>query len=271
MRVQLTKVRMREVERDGRTSVRASRRGYLEVAYVRVARDGRDTLTLRTRDGSAQDVPRGRVVVGNRVSTRSFTGGISVEAGSRYALTQTTWRYGRQLPRGQRIGLVVTRSGYGESLRAREQHVELDDPALTLPAEPGREHVLVYAATPEDRAYVIPLGIPVVGYDLDDPWWGTWQTYSGGADRDDPTLHRTIVASDADGAGPHAQQVRVRRTVRVVDLVVDGPSVTFASTDPGTRFVAVIPASVAGDTGTHRHPVGAHAVGGRARLDIWRR
>ena len=96
VRVQLTKVRTREVERDGRTSVRASRRGYLEVAYVRVARDGRDTLTLRTRDGSAQYVPRGRLVVGNPVSNRSFTGGISVEAGSRYALTQTTWRYGRQ-------------------------------------------------------------------------------------------------------------------------------------------------------------------------------
>lgn len=245
VRVQLTKVRMREVKQDGRTPVEASRRGYLEVAYVRVARDGRDTLTLRTRGGSAQYVPRGRVVVGNRVTTRSFTSGISVEAGSRYALTQTTWRYGRQLTRGQRIGFVVAMSGYAESLRAREHHVDLDDPALTLPAEPGREHVLVYAATPLDRAYVIPLGIPVLSSEPDDPWWGTWQTYSGGTDRGDPTLHRTIVASAADGADPQAQQVRVRRTARVADLVVDGPSVTFASTDPGTRFVAVIPASAA--------------------------
>ena len=52
-------------------------------------------------------------------------------------------------------------SGYVESLQAREHRVTLDDPALALPAEPGREHVLIYEATPEDRAYVIPVGLPI--------------------------------------------------------------------------------------------------------------
>ena len=38
-----------------------------------------------------------------------------------------------------------------------------------------------------------------------------------------------------------SMQVRVRRTVRVPDLVVGGAAVTFASADPGTRFVSTIP------------------------------
>ena len=61
---------------------------------------------------------------------------------------------------GQVVGIVAGESGYAESLQAREHRVALDDPALTLPAEPGREHVLIYEATPEDRAYVIPVGLP---------------------------------------------------------------------------------------------------------------
>ena len=45
--------------------------------------------------------------------------------------------------------------------------------------------------------------------------------------------------------GQALQQVRVRRTVRVPDLVVGGAAVTFASADPGTRFVSTIPVSAA--------------------------
>ncbi|WP_210651927.1 hypothetical protein [Nocardioides sp. SYSU D00065] len=249
VRVQLTKVRLREVERDGRTSVRGARRGFLDVAYVRVGSDGRDTLTLRSRDGSAQQPSRGATVLGDRIDASSGGGSISVEAGQRYALDHSIPRprRGPRLAPGTRVGLVVEESGYAESLRAREHRVELDDPAITLPAEPGREHVLSYAATAEDRPYVIPVGTPVgQGSDLDDPWWSPWQTYSGFADPDDPARRRTVFASDPDGGGPEDLRVRVRRTVRVPDLVVGGEPVTFASTDPGTRFVTTIPAHAVG-------------------------
>ena len=64
---QLTKVRTREVRRDGRTSVRAPRRGYVDIASARVARDGRDTLTLRAPDGARQEIRGGGVLVGGRV------------------------------------------------------------------------------------------------------------------------------------------------------------------------------------------------------------
>lgn len=240
--VRLVKVRSREVARDDRTAVRGERPGYLDVAWVRVARDGRDTLTLRTSDGAVQRVQRSRVVVGDRVFRDSLVGSVSVEAGRRILLPLR----GPQLRAGMRVGLVAPGAGYAESLRAREHRVELDGPALTLPAEPGREHVLVYAATAEDRPYVLPLGIPENAGDLDDPSWWPWRTYTGFADPDDPTLRRTIVASDPEGAGPEALQVRMRRTVRVPDLVVGGPPVTFSSADPGTRFVATIPARPVG-------------------------
>lgn len=141
---------------------------------------------------------------------------------------------------------VVTANGYAESLRAREHRVTVDGPAITLPAEPGREHVLVYATTPEDETYVVPQGLPMRNEDPDDPTWHPWRTYSGGADRTDPSLRRTVVAGDPDGAEPQALRVRVRRTVRVADLVVGGAPVTFASAEPGTRFIAAIPASAAG-------------------------
>lgn len=243
--VRLVKVRMREVARDDRTSVRGVRPGHVDLAYVRVARDGRDTLTLRSSGGSAQEVRRGQVVIGNRVFSDPFAGSISVEAGLRFAPSHSLPRHGPRLAPGTRVGLVVAATGYAESLRAREHRVSLDDPALTLTAEPGREHVLVYPATPEDRPYVLPLGSSPVA-DLDDPSWWPWRTYSGFADPGDPALRRTIVASDPDGADPQTLQVRVRRTVRVPDLVVGGPPVTFSSTDPGTRFVATIPARAIG-------------------------
>lgn len=247
-RAQLTKVRLRSVAVDGRTSVRAPRRGYLDVAHVRVASDGRDTLTMRDEEGVATiaSASGSRVLVGNRLSGQVGAHGISVEAERRYALTPTSWRFGARLRRGQRVGLVVTESGFAESLRAREHRVALDGPTLTLPAEPGREHVLVYEATQQDDPYILPLGItPAQDYDLDDLRWGTWSTYTGGAEPGDPSLRRTIVYSDADGAGPQTQQVRMRRPVHTVDLVVDGGPVTFSSTESGTRFVATIPPSVA--------------------------
>ncbi|QSR31175.1 hypothetical protein CFI00_11820 [Nocardioides sp. S5] len=240
--VRLVKVRSREVARDDRTAVRGERPGYLDVAWVRVARDGRDTLTLRTSDGTVQRVQRSRVVVGDRVFRDSLVGSVSVEAGQRILLPLR----GPQLRTGMRVGLVAPAKGYAESLRAREHRVELDGPALTLPAEPGREHVLVYAATAEDRPYVLPLGIPENAGDIDDPTWWPWRTYTGCADPDDPTLRRTIVASDPEGAGPEALQVRMRRTVRVPDLVVGGPPVTFSSVEPGTRFFAAIPVPAVG-------------------------
>lgn len=240
--VQLVKVRMREVARDDRTVVRGERRGHLDVAWVRVARDGRDTLTLRTAEGSVQQVHRSRVVIGGRVFRDSLVESVSVEAGRRLSLPLR----GPRLTPGMRVGLVAPGRGYAESLRAREHRVELDGPALTLPAEPGREHVLVYAAAAEDRPYVIPLGIAENSGDLDDPTWWPWRTYTGFADPDDPALRRTIVASDPDGAGPETLQVCVRRTVRVPDLVVGGPAVTISSGDPGTRFVATIPAPAVG-------------------------
>lgn len=240
--VRLVKVRSREVSRDDRTAVRGARPGYLDVAWVRVARDGRDTLTIRDGDGAVQQVQRSRVVVGDRVFNDSLVASISVEAGLRVPLP----RRGPRLTAGARVGLVVPAAGYAESLRAREHRVELDGPALTLPAEPGREHVLVYAATAADRPYVLPSGVPNLSSDLDDPTWQPWRTYTGFADPDDPTLRRTVVVSDPEGAGPQSLDVRVRRTVRVADLVVGGPPVTFSSVDPGTRFVATIPAPAVG-------------------------
>lgn len=244
MKAQLTKVRMREVERNGRTSVRGPRRGFVDVAYVRVARDGRDTLTLRTAQSLVQRHATIRMLVGSRMEAGWYVPSLSVEAGQ--PLVNDTWHVRHGLRSGQRVGLVVREHGYAESLRAREHRVALDGPALTLPAEPGREHVLTYEATPEDRAYVLPLGLPKPSGRLDEPGWGTWRTYHGGHHPDGPSLQRTIVSSDADGAGQQSQQVRVRRTVRVPDLVVGGPPITFASTEPGTRFVATIPASTVG-------------------------
>jgi hypothetical protein len=246
VRAQLTKVRMREVQRNGRTSVREPRRGYLDIAYVRVARDGRDTLTLRAPDGSLQEIRRGGVLIGNRVVRQGDVLAMSVEAGQRYVLDYPSDDSTRLRSR-QVAGIVVGESGYAESLQAREHRVALDDPALTLPAEPGREHVLIYEATPEDRAYVSPVGLPSQQAYLNDAnlRWGTWRRYPGGPDHDDPSLQRTIVFSDREGADPQSQQVRVRRTVRVPDLVVGGAAVTFASADPGTRFVATIPVSAA--------------------------
>lgn len=247
VRVQLTKVRTREVPRNGRTSVREPRRGYVDIAYVRVAQDGRDTLTLRAPDGSVQEMRRGGVLVGNRLVRQLDAPAVSVEAGQRYVLDYPS-DYDTVVTSGQVVGVVAGESGYAESLQAREHRVALDDPALTLPAEPGREHVLIYGATPEDRAYVIPVGLPSQQAYLNDAnlWWGTWQRYPGGPDHDNPSLQRTIVFSDREGADPQSQQwqqVRVRRTVRVPDLVVGGAAVTFASADPGTRFVSTIPVS----------------------------
>ncbi|MFC7359682.1 hypothetical protein [Nocardioides astragali] len=243
---QLTKVRTREVQRNARTSVREPRRGYVDIAYVRVAHDGRDTLTLRAPDGSVQEIRRGRVLVGNRVVWQVAVPAMSVEAGQRYVLDYPS-DYNARLTSGQVVGMAVGESGYAESLQANEHRVALDDPALTLPAEPGREHILIYEATPEDRAYVIPVGLPSQQAHLDDAHlrWGTWRRYPGGPDDDNPSLQRTIVFSDREGADPQSQQVRVRRTVRVPDLVVGGAAVTFASADPGTRFVSTIPVSAA--------------------------
>lgn len=240
--VRLVKVRMRDVQRDDSTAVRGSRPGYLDVARVRVARDGRDTLTLRASDGTVQQVQRSLVVIGDRVFNDSLVGAVSVEAGQRYLLPRRSPR----LSPGMRVGLVVPRAGFAESLQAREHRIELDGPAVTLQAEPGREHLLVYAATAEDRPYILPLGVPDNSGDLDDPSWWPWRTYTGFADPDDPSRRRTIVASDPEGAGPETLQVRARRTVRVPDLVVGGPPVTFSSVDPGTRFVATIPAPAVG-------------------------
>ena len=248
-RAQLTKVRTRKVRREGRTAVRAPRRGYLDIARIRVAKDGRDTLTLRAPDGTTQGVTRGGVLVGGRVHREgSRTPMVSAEAGQRYSTDLTRYSDDNaRLTSGQVVGLVAGESGYAESLRAREYRVALDDPALTLPAEPGREHVLTYEATPEDRPYLIPVGLPVQQAHLNDAnlSWGTWRRYPGGRDSDDPSLQRTIVLSDFNGADRQPLQVRVRRTVRVPDLVVGGAAVTFASPDPGTRFVSTIPVSTA--------------------------
>lgn len=245
---QLTKVRTRHVRRDGRTSVRAPRRGYIDIASARVARDGRDTLTLRAPDGTRQEIRGGGVLVGGRVVRQGDSPAISIEAGQRYVLDLNQSNDDNtRLTSGQVVGIVAGESGYVESLQAREHRVTLDDPALTLPAEPGREQVLIYEATPDDRAYVIPVGLPIQQDHLNDAnlSWGTWQRYSGGPDHDDPSLQRTIVVSDREGADRQALQVRVRRTVRVPDLVVGGAAVTFASADPGTRFVSTIPISAA--------------------------
>lgn len=244
---QLIKVRTRQVDRDARTRVRAPRRGFLDVAWVRVARHARDTLTLRSGSGVTQHPRYSRVLVGDRLWTAVSSHGISVEAGHRVALTPSTWNLPGRLRPGQRVGLVVSAGGYAESLRSRVHQVALDGPALTLPAEPGREHVLVYRAETADRAYLLHQDVPAAGTDPGHTSWYPWVTYTAGADRADATLHRTIVASDADGADSQSLQVRMRRTVRVPDLVVDGAPVSFASVEPGTRFVATIPASAAGN------------------------
>lgn len=242
--VQLTRIRMREIGREGRRSVRAARRGFLDVAYVTVRANGRDTMTLRNGDGTTQDVRRtGRVLLDDRLVPADAAGSVSVEAGHRLAVSSSTYGSGGRLRAGERVGLVVASAGWAQSLRARVHRTSLDAPALALPAEPGREHVLVYAATDADRSYVTAEGLPASGADLGDPTWSPWRTYSGGADRTDPSLRRTIVASDPDGAGGPQLRVRVRRTVRVADLVLGGPAVTFSSTDPGTRFIATIPAA----------------------------
>ena len=165
---QLTKVRTREVQRNGRTSVREPRRGYVDIASVRVRPDGRDTLTLRALDGSVQGIRSGGVLVGNRVVTQVDARAMSLEAGQRYVLDDYPDDDNTRLTSGQVVGIVAGESGYAESLQAREHRVALDDPALTLAAEPGREHVLVYEATPEDRAYVIPLGLPTQSAGLND-------------------------------------------------------------------------------------------------------
>ena len=238
--VQLTKVRMREVAREDRTTVRAPRRGFVDIAYVRVRQHGRDTLSLRADDGTIQTVRKGRVLRGSRLSYREDTASASVEAGHRAALNGSTYGAAVRLRAGERVGLVVPARGYAESLRARVHHTSLDGPVVTLQADPGREDVLVYAATAYDRPYVTGHG------DLGDPTWYPWRTYSGGADRRDETVRRTIFASNPNGDGPQQLRVRMRRTVRVTDLVVGGPSVTFSSPEPGTRFVASIPATDAG-------------------------
>lgn len=245
--VQLTKVRMRDVGRDDRTTVRAPRRGFVDIAYVTVRRHGRDTLTLRADDGTVQYDWGGRLLLGSRLSFSDDAASVSVEAGHRAAQPHSSiYVPPTRLRPGQRIGLVVAGRGYAESLRARVHRTTLDGPAIPLQADPGREDVLVYAATPADRLYVTATGLQADPDHLVHPIWDPWRTYSGGADRRDPSLRRTIVASDLDGAGPQQLQVRVRRTVRTADLVVDGPPVTFASVEPGTRFVASIPATDAG-------------------------
>lgn len=238
VRLQLVKVRMKRVLSEGaRVRVAAPRRGYLDVAFVRVARDGRDSLVLRDPDGSTQFSYDSQVLVGSRlVDSGTDRGVVTVEAGRRPTLGVTYSTAGPRRSAGEVVGLVATSAGHAEVLRALEYRVELDDPALTLAADPGREHVILYHATAADRAYVIP----------DGPTWSTWSERAGGADLDDPSLHRTIIGSDPDGADPQSFRVRVRRTLRAPDLVVGGPSVTFASADPGSRFVATIPSSSAG-------------------------
>ena len=258
--VQLTKIRVRRVGAEERVRVRAPRRGRLDMALVRVSRRHRDTLFLRNADGTPQYSPRSLMMTGGRrLFSSSAKHGISVEAGYRSALRPIGPQRGSKLVAGTTVGLVAVADGHAEVLRAREHRVAPDHPPLTLTSERGREHVLIYGPSRQaDRLHLQVL--ERVSRD--------WSTYELGRDQHDRSLLKTVVTSDAD-APQQTIVVRMRRTVTMPDLVVDGPPVTFASAEPGTWFTATIPASTAGRVRLTASDVATTGAGDIAMFGAW--